>query len=113
MTATADEQPAVGVHTDEGDTMKETKGSKSDAALGVGAVAVMALCCGGPVLIAGGALGAIGGFFSSPLVIAVGVALIAVALVAAAKRSGRGGDDCCDPAASPPRTHTTSEPTGR
>lgn len=93
--------------------MKETKASKSDAALGVGAVAAMVLCCAGPLLIAGGALGAIGGFFSNPLVIAVGVALIGVALVAAVKRSGRGGDDCCDPATSPPRIDKTSERMGR
>lgn len=93
--------------------MNETKGSKPEAALGVVAVVAMAMCCAGPVLIAGGALGAIGGLLANPLVIAVGVGLIAVALVAAVKRTRRGGDDYCEPPASPRRTAKTSERPGR
>ena len=45
----------------------------------IGAVALV-LCCAGPALIAGGALSAIGGALSSPIVIAVGVALVVTAI---------------------------------
>ena len=53
-----------------------------NAWFGVGAV-LMVLCCAGPALIAGGALAAVGGFFANPLVIAVGVLLVALAIAAA------------------------------
>ena len=38
-------------------------------AAGIGIAAAMILCCAGPILIAAGALGAIAGFFSNPLVL--------------------------------------------
>lgn len=36
------------------------------AALGIGAAALMVVCCAGPALVAGGALAAAGQFFASP-----------------------------------------------
>ena len=61
--------------------VKEPKGSESDPALGIGAVVAIVLCCAAPLLIAGGALGVIGGFFSNPVVITLGVILVAAAFV--------------------------------
>lgn len=78
-----------------------SKTNKSETALGMGAVAAMALCCGGPVLIAGGALGAIGGFFSNPVVITIGILVIAGSVVSAVTRLSHGQDDCCGPTAAP------------
>lgn len=76
--------------------MNGTKKSRPEASLGVFAVIAMAVCCAGPVLLAGGALGAIGGLFSKPLVIGIGVAVVAAALAGAFWRAGRRDDSCCD-----------------
>lgn len=73
-----------------------TERGVTGALLAVGAVV---LCCAGPALVAGGVITAVGGVFSSPVVIALGVALVAGALCFALWRSRR-GDRACDP----PRT---------
>ncbi len=91
--------------------MSASKGSKPKTALGVGAVLAIALCCAGPLLIAGGALGVIGGFLSNPVIIAVGVILVAVALVPATRLARRGQQDESSSAdRTPQRGHTSAEP---
>lgn len=62
---------------------------------GLVAVGAMTLCCAGPALLAGGALGAVGGFLSSPLVVIAGGALALAAVVA--RRAARGDGACCPP----------------
>ena len=69
--------------------------SGSNVTLGVGAVAVMVACCWVvPALLAGGVLGAIGGFFGNPLVIAAGVTVSCGGLAAAFVRRRKGGQRC-------------------
>jgi mercuric ion transport protein len=58
----------------------------SDAALGLGAVVLVALCCAGPALVGAGLLGALGGVLGNPLVIAAAVVLAAGAVIAALGR---------------------------
>jgi len=69
--------------------------SSSDVTVGVGAVALMVACCWVlPALLAGGVLGAIGGFFGNPLVIAAGVTVSCGGLAAAlVRRRTRGGQE--------------------
>lgn len=71
----------------------QTQGSGATAALGVGAVAVMLVCCAGPALLVGGglaalggALAAVGGFLSSPLTIVTGLVIAGVGLLALLRR---------------------------
>ena len=69
--------------------------SSSDVTVGVGAVALMVACCWVlPAVLAGGVLGAIGGFFGNPLVVAAGVTVSCGGLVAALVRRRRGGQEC-------------------
>lgn len=63
--------------------------SDRTARLAVGGVALAVICCAGPALIAGGALAAVGGFLSSGSVIALGVLLVIVGLIAARSRRSR------------------------
>ena len=63
--------------------------SDRTAWLAVGGVALAVICCAGPALIAGGALAALGGFFSSGSVIALGVLLVIVGFIAARSRRSR------------------------
>ena len=68
--------------------------SSSDVTVGVGAVALVVACCWVlPALLAGGVLGAIGGFFGNPLVIAAGATVSCGGLVAALVRRRRGGQE--------------------
>lgn len=89
--------------------MNETKKSQPKGSLGVVAAIGVAICCAGPVLITGGALGAVGGLTSNPLVVVVGAALVVVALFVAAKRIGRSADNSCDLEPPSQREPTTSE----
>ncbi|MBZ9644828.1 hypothetical protein [Streptomyces sp. PSKA30] len=66
----------------------------------VAAAVVMAVCCAGPLLVAGGTLGAVGGALANPWLITVGaVVLLAGAAYAvrcrARRRRGAGPEDCC------------------
>ena len=63
--------------------------SDRTAWLAVGGVALAIICCAGPALIAGGALAALGGFFSSGSVITLGVLLVIVGLIAVRSRRSR------------------------
>lgn len=65
-----------------------------------GAVALAVLCCAGPVLIAAGALGALGAFLRSPLVLAAaGIVFVAAVVWVLVRRRGTrsSGDVCCPP----------------
>lgn len=53
--------------------------------IGLGALALV-LCCAGPALIAGGALGTIGAALGNPTVIAIGVLLIVTAIAITLRR---------------------------
>jgi hypothetical protein len=80
-------------------TTEPTKqGSRGTAVMTVGAVAAMVLCCVGPLLLAGGALAAVSGFLSSPLVVVSGLGLVGVALVLfLRRRTGSSDQSCCPP----------------
>ncbi|MGR8007702.1 hypothetical protein [Streptomyces hypolithicus] len=69
------------------------------AALGVGLV--MVACCAGPVLLAGGALGALGGVLRNPWIIAAATAVVAAAIAVLVRRRRAGRSACCPPALSP------------
>jgi hypothetical protein len=55
------------------------------------------LCCGLPLLIAGGVLGGVGAVLGNPWVIGAAVALIAGGVVWRVRRSGSSSGSCCDP----------------
>lgn len=69
--------------------------------LGAGAALLMVACCALlPLLVAGGAIAAIGGFLGNPWVIGAGITLAVPALIATfRRRSGdaAAGHDCCPP----------------
>ena len=68
--------------------------SSSDVTVGVGAVTLIVACCWVlPALLAGGVLGAIGGFFGNPLVIAAGVTVSCGGLATALVRRRRDGQE--------------------
>lgn len=75
--------------------------SGGDAAFGVGAVVLMGLCCGAPLLIASGALGVLGRSLRSPVVIAVAAAVGVWGAMRALRRSRAGTDRCCGADPSP------------
>lgn len=75
---------------------------------GLGLGAALLVCCALPLLFAAGALGALGGFFSSPWLWAAAGLVLAIALARTATRmrsrttqdgssSQARGDDCCPP----------------
>lgn len=81
-----------------------SKGQGNRTALAVGGIVLLhLLCCGLPLLIAAGALGAAGSALGNPWVIAAAVALAAVALAWTLRRRrvGPSGEteDCCAPGA--------------
>lgn len=76
-------------------------------AAGIGIAAAMILCCAGPILIAAGALGAIAGFFSNPLVLLAAATVLLAGIIAVTRqRKRRRTDDCC-----PPHPPSTTAPT--
>lgn len=83
-------------------TTSKDQGNRTAVAVG-GFFLLHVLCCGLPLLIAAGALGAAGSILANPWVIAAAVFLAAGALVWALqrRRKGSSGDtkDCCAPAA--------------
>lgn len=56
------------------------------AGLGVGALALLALCCAGPGLLAGGVLTAVGSWLINPWMIAAGTAIAIAATALAIRR---------------------------
>jgi hypothetical protein len=77
-------------------TSRQSTGG-SGAALGVGAVLLLVLCCAGPALIAGGALAAGGRLLSSPVVTVAGLAVAVGGVALVLFRRARGKGDCCEP----------------
>lgn len=85
-----------------------------------GFVLLHVLCCGLPLLVAAGALGAAGSFLGNPSIILAAVGLAAVALLWALRRRRPGVsgevEDCCAPAASASdqdrNAGRTTQPTG-
>ncbi|MEW2634327.1 hypothetical protein AB0903_22470 [Streptomyces sp. NPDC048389] len=67
----------------------------------VGAGLVMVACCAGPVLLVGGALGALGGVLRNPWIIAAATAVVAAAIAVLVRRRRAGRRACCPPALSP------------
>lgn len=59
----------------------------------------MVVCCAGPVLIAAGAFGVIGGWLRSPWLIGAALTLLAAAVLwtMARRRNGSDSADCCNP----------------
>lgn len=55
----------------------------------IGAAGLVFVCCVGSVLIAAGALGALGAYLTSPYLLAAAAALVLVAVVAWARRRSR------------------------
>lgn len=83
---------------------------------GIGAAVLMVICCAAPVLLAAGALGAVGAWLPNPWVIGTAVALVGAVTVSVLRRHSRtgpqsevdDGGDCCPPAPTP-----LSDPTDR
>jgi predicted phage tail protein len=83
----------------------------------VGAALVMVVCCAGPLLVAGGALGAVGGALTNPWLITVGAVMVLAgtgyALTRQARRRrGAGPDDCCPTVPAEPQPHEKVDPDG-
>ncbi|MGG5752833.1 hypothetical protein ACQ3I4_09430 [Zafaria sp. Z1313] len=83
-------------------TTSEDQGSRTGLVIG-GFVLLHVLCCGLPLLIAAGALGAVGSFLGNPWVILAAVALAVTVLLWTLRRRQPGTtdkmEDCCSPAA--------------
>jgi len=69
---------------------KPTNSARGAIAVGIGAI-VLVLCCAGPALIAGGALGAMGATLGNPIAVAIGVALIVTAIAITLRRRAQHG----------------------
>ncbi|WP_236244461.1 hypothetical protein [Streptomyces sp. CC210A] len=83
----------------------------------VGAGLLMVVCCAGPLLVAGGALGAVGGALANWWLITVGaVVLLAGAGYAlrcrARRRRGAGPAECCSTVPAGPHPHEEVDPGG-
>lgn len=70
--------------------------------LGIVGLVAGTLCCGGPALVTGGALTAAGGGFDSPLLLTLGLALVALVAAVTVWRRARGRDACPPSAADRP-----------
>ncbi|WP_435057731.1 mercury transporter [Streptomyces sp. bgisy060] len=76
-------------------------------AAAAGAALLMVACCAGPLLLASGALGGVGGTLGNPWLITVGavVLLLGIGYVLrcrARRRHGAGPEDCCPTAPAQP-----------
>ncbi|MFZ4143274.1 hypothetical protein ACOZDZ_21430 [Streptomyces griseoincarnatus] len=80
----------------------------------VGAGLVMAVCCAGPLLLAGGALGAVGGILANGWLITVGPVILLAgtgyALQCRVRRRGAGPQDCCPTVPAPPAPQAGETP---
>ena len=83
----------------------------SQAALGAG-VAVMVICCAGPVLVAAGALGVIGRLVGNPVVVLAAVAAVTAVVMTVLRRHDRSGDAVCCPPGRHPQDTGASRPGG-
>ncbi|GDY33532.1 hypothetical protein [Gandjariella thermophila] len=76
---------------------------------------LMVLCCAGPALIAGGALGVLGGAVRNPWLIGAGALLVLGAVGyplyrRARRRSGQAAEDCCPPPPTTRHQHGAARP---
>lgn len=83
------------------------------AAVGAGLLTVV--CCAGLLLVAGGALGALGGALANPWLIAVGVVMLLAGTgyavhCRARRRRGARPDDCCPTVPAEPQPHKEADP---
>jgi hypothetical protein len=63
----------------------------------VGVGALLVVCCAGPALIAGGALGVLGGALGNPWLIGAAAIVVLAAVGYTLRRRGRGEPGCCPP----------------
>ncbi|HCA84710.1 MAG TPA: hypothetical protein DEQ61_03955 [Streptomyces sp.] len=75
----------------------------------VGAGLVMVACCAGPVLLAGGTLGALGGLLRNPWIIATATVVVAAAIAVLVRRRRAGRSACCPPPLSRPEDQEQAE----
>jgi len=68
------------------------------AAFGIGAAALMIVCCAGPALVVGGALATVGQLFASPVFVAAVLVVVIAGLALVLGRRHRGNRECCPPA---------------
>lgn len=92
---------------------RERSGPGGVAAV-VGAGLLMVVCCAGPLLLAGGALGAVGGALRNPWLITVGVVVLLIGaayalLCRVRRRRGARPQDCCPTVPGMP-THQEDDP---
>ncbi|MEU8849700.1 mercury transporter [Streptomyces sp. NPDC048564] len=92
----------------------ERLGLSSVAAV-VGAGLLMVVCCAGPLLVAGGALGAVGGILADGWLITVGAVILLAGTGYALRcrvrrRRGASPDDCCPTVPAPPAPQAGEKP---
>ncbi|MFN2506927.1 MAG: hypothetical protein ABR540_22390 [Acidimicrobiales bacterium] len=80
------------------------------AGLGVTAVFAMVLCCAAPALVAGGLLASLGAVVRSPVVIALGLAVVGGAVAFAIRRRRSA---CCPPGQGQAATPDVANPGAR
>jgi hypothetical protein len=74
------------------------KSSNGGTVMGAIAVAAMALCCLGPILLVTGGLAAVVGFLSTPLVVLAGLGVAGLGVSLFVQRSKAATDrSCCTP----------------
>ncbi|MFD4190513.1 hypothetical protein [Amycolatopsis thermoflava] len=100
-----------------GDDNRDNRSGLGGGLAAAGLGLLMVLCCAGPALIAGGALGALGGAVRNPWLIAAGVLMVLAAvgyalLRRARRRSGQNVEDCCPPQP-PARPRSAERPPAR
>ncbi|MFI7019190.1 mercury transporter [Streptomyces sp. NPDC050164] len=80
-------------------------------AAAVGAALLVMVCCAGPLLVAGGALSALGGVLANGWLISVGAVILFAGAgytlhCRALRRRGAGPDDCCPTIPASPAWHS-------
>ncbi|MFG2550047.1 hypothetical protein [Streptomyces sp. NPDC048581] len=88
------------------------------AAGAVGAGLVLVVCCAGPLLVAGGALGAVGDVLPNPWLITTGAVVLLAAVAYALRcrvrrRHGAKPEDCCPNVSCPPPHQCEEDGPGR